>query len=130
MGLPDTIWFPEDGLCRLPDDVLSFLLFPVQRPELFDAVLSDDAGRVRNIQVKTPHAESHWVWGAFKMPGRVLHELDQLWREPQRGDEYFGTLVNEYLARGPQTPGNPSARGAHPRARGRSTPIRTRGQPS
>ena len=100
VGLPDTIWFPDDGLCRLPDDVLSFLLFPVQRPELFDAVLSDDAGRVRNIQVKTPHAESHWVWGAFKMPGRVLHELDQLWREPQRGDEYFGTLVNEYLARG------------------------------
>src|SRR5215217_3911168 len=28
VGLPDTIWFPEDGLSALPDDVLSFLLFP------------------------------------------------------------------------------------------------------
>jgi glucose-1-phosphate thymidylyltransferase len=28
IGLPDTIWFPEDGLRMLPDDALSFLLFP------------------------------------------------------------------------------------------------------
>src|SRR3954466_10784800 len=32
VGLPDTIWFPEDALRRLPDDRLSFLLFPVDRP--------------------------------------------------------------------------------------------------
>src|SRR3954451_7627331 len=25
IGLPDTIWFPENGLCALPDDQLSFL---------------------------------------------------------------------------------------------------------
>jgi hypothetical protein len=47
VGLPDTIWFPEDALARLPDDVLSFLLFPVERPELFDAVVLDDDDRVR-----------------------------------------------------------------------------------
>ena len=41
VGLPDTIWFPEDALAALPDDRLSFLLFPVDRPELFDAVLTD-----------------------------------------------------------------------------------------
>jgi dTDP-glucose pyrophosphorylase len=29
IGLPDTVWFPADGFRRLPDDVLSFLLFPV-----------------------------------------------------------------------------------------------------
>src|ERR1700716_2251416 len=28
IGLPDTIWFPETGLKDLPDDSLSFLLFP------------------------------------------------------------------------------------------------------
>src|SRR5215218_5200714 len=100
VGLPDTIWFPEDGLTALPDDVLSFLLFPVDRPEFFDAVVTDDAGRVREIQVKRPGAASNWVWGAFKMPGAVLHDLYALWREPGRGDEYIGTLVNEYLARG------------------------------
>jgi glucose-1-phosphate thymidylyltransferase len=29
IGLPDTIWFPQDGFTYLEDDVLSFLLFPV-----------------------------------------------------------------------------------------------------
>ena len=41
IGLPDTIWFPENGLKFLPDNVLSFLLFPVDHPEHFDAVLTD-----------------------------------------------------------------------------------------
>ena len=34
------------------------------------------------------------------MPGTVLHELFQLWCERDRRDEYIGTLVNAYLARG------------------------------
>ena len=46
VGLPDTVWFPVDGLRRLPDDTLSFLLFPVAHPELFDAVVTDGAGWV------------------------------------------------------------------------------------
>jgi dTDP-glucose pyrophosphorylase len=54
VGLPDTIWFPADALARLPDDRLSFLLFPVDRPELFDAVVLDDVGRVAEVQVKQP----------------------------------------------------------------------------
>ncbi len=29
VGLPDTIWFPADALRALPEDRLSFLLFPV-----------------------------------------------------------------------------------------------------
>ena len=33
LGLPDTVWFPEDALAALPDDRLSFLLFPVDAPE-------------------------------------------------------------------------------------------------
>src|SRR4051812_13383699 len=37
IGLPDTIWFPIDGFALLPDDGLSFLLFPVDQPEFFDA---------------------------------------------------------------------------------------------
>jgi dTDP-glucose pyrophosphorylase len=100
VGLPDTIWFPEDGLCALDDQRLSFLLFPVERPEYFDAVVTDADGRVREIQVKQRHADSTWIWGAFKMPGTVLHELFQLWCERDRRDEYIGTLVNAYLERG------------------------------
>ena len=107
IGLPDTIWYPEDGLARLPDGLLSFLLFPVDKPELFDAVVIED-GAVREIQVKRPDAASHWIWGAFKMPGTIFHDLFQLWSIPERGDEYIGTLVNAYLARGGYARGIPA----------------------
>lgn len=100
VGLPDTIWFPADGLCSLPSDVLSFLLFPVDRPELFDAVHTDKSGDVLEIEVKQTHPRSSWVWGAFRMPGAVLAELCMLWNARGRCDEYFGTLVNAYLAQG------------------------------
>ncbi len=100
VGLPDTIWFPADGFCMLPDGSLSFLLFPVKRPEFFDAVITDQRNNVKEIQVKKKDADSSWVWGAFKMPGSALHALFQLWCERGRQDEYIGTLVNAYLARG------------------------------
>jgi glucose-1-phosphate thymidylyltransferase len=105
VGLPDTIWFPGDGLCALDDNVLSFLLFPVERPEFFDAVVTDDTGRVLEIQVKQPGARSSWIWGAFKMPGAVFRELFHLWCERDRCDEYIGTLVNTYLGRGGEAKG-------------------------
>ena len=100
VGLPDTIWFPADGLCALKDHALSFLLFPVEHPEFFDAVVTESDGRVREIQVKQPSASSAWIWGAFKMPGTVLEALFRLWEQRHRRDEYIGTLVNAYLAQG------------------------------
>jgi len=100
IGLPDTIWSPEDGLKRLPDGVLSLLLFPVEHPELFDAVAADADGVVKEVQVKRPDAQSQWIWGAMKMPGSIFHQLHQLWRQPQHGDEYLGTLINAWLAQG------------------------------
>jgi len=100
IGLPDTIWFPHDGFSLLPDDVLSFLLFPVNNPSVFDAVVTDDTGDVLEVQVKQPHPDSSWIWGAIKIPGGVFHALHALWSEPARRDEYLGTLVNAYLARG------------------------------
>jgi dTDP-glucose pyrophosphorylase len=100
VGLPDTIWLPEDAFDRLPDGRLAFLTFPVDRPELFDAVISDGRGRIREIQVKRRDAASRRVWGAFKLPGALLHELYRFWcgRDPR--DEYIGTLVNGYLTAG------------------------------
>ena len=100
VGLPDTVWFPETGFAELPDDGLSFLLFPVDRPQLFDAVVADDDGCVREIQVKSSAPSSRWVWGAFKMPGHVLRDLHALWIARRQADEYIGTLVNAYLALG------------------------------
>ena len=108
VGLPDTIWFPEDGLRDLPDGAFSFLLFPVERPEFFDAVVTDGEGRVKEIQVKQPGAGSNWIWGAFKLPGSVLAELHELWLERGRRDEYIGTLVNAWLARGGEARGVPA----------------------
>jgi dTDP-glucose pyrophosphorylase len=100
VGLPDTIWFPEDALRHLPDAPLSFLLFPVDHPEVFDAVLTDPEGRVREIRVKHADPGTEWVWGAFRLAGRTLHELHRLWLDRDRQDEYIGTLVNTYLSQG------------------------------
>jgi glucose-1-phosphate thymidylyltransferase len=100
VGLPDTIWFPDDALKNLGEDPLSFLLFPVDRPERFDAVLTDPSGRVREIRVKQQHPGSPWIWGAFKLSGRTMRELHDLWCRRNRQDEYIGTLVNAYLEEG------------------------------
>ncbi len=98
IGLPDTVWFPENGLSLLPDVALSLLLFPVQHPENFDAVITNERDEVLEVKVKQPDPGTHWVWGALKMPGYVLNDLHELWLE--RRDEYLGTLINAYLARG------------------------------
>jgi len=101
IGLPDTVWFPDSGFDALPDDeALSFLCFPVERPEFFDAVVMDDGDNVLEIQVKKTGADSHWIWGAFKMRGATLRELYELWCERGRSDVYMGTLVNAWIARG------------------------------
>jgi dTDP-glucose pyrophosphorylase len=100
IGLPDTVWFPQEGFRHLPRAAFSFLLFPVERPEFFDAVITDDQGRVKEIKVKQQNPGSSWIWGAFRLPGSILGELHELWRERDERDEYIGTLVNEYLARG------------------------------
>jgi glucose-1-phosphate thymidylyltransferase len=100
VGLPDTIWFPQDALLSLPDDRLSFLLFPTRHPQLFDAVVLREGDEVEEIQVKPTSPRSRWIWGAFKMPGRIFHELHALWRERNQRDEYVGTLVNAWLAQG------------------------------
>jgi dTDP-glucose pyrophosphorylase len=108
IGLPDTIWSPENALRSLPEDVLSLLLFPVERPELFDAVVTDAHGRVMEIQVKQQGATSHWIWGVIKMPGSTFHALHQLWQRAERRDEYFGTLINAWIAQGGTAVGVPA----------------------
>jgi dTDP-glucose pyrophosphorylase len=99
VGLPDTVWFPADGFRALGAG-LSFLCFPVRRPELFDAVVTGPGDAVREIQVKAEHPETSWIWGGFKLDGRILAELHALWQERGEADPYVGTLVNAWLARG------------------------------
>ena len=45
---------PSTACRACQKDRLSFLLFPVSRPELFDAVIASQDGEVREIQVKHP----------------------------------------------------------------------------
>jgi dTDP-glucose pyrophosphorylase len=100
VSLPDTIWFPENALGALPLGVLSFLLFPSEEPQLFDAVVFDGHGEILEIETKQATPKSHWIWGAFQMPGAVFQELFELWNARNQTDECFGSLVNAYLARG------------------------------
>jgi dTDP-glucose pyrophosphorylase len=100
VGLPDTVWFPDHALGQLADDCLSLLLFPVGNPEIFDAVSAHSDGRVEMIEVKAARPRSHWIWGAFRMPGGTLHALQRLWKQRAGEDEYFGTLINAYLRNG------------------------------
>ena len=98
IGLPDTIWFPDAALAALPPRTFSLLMFPVEHPERFDAVILNGEDEVLEVRVKSSDPGTNWIWGAMKMPGSVLHELQRLWLG--RRDEYLGTLFNEYLAWG------------------------------
>lgn len=100
VGLPDTVWFPEDGFSSLGDGPFSFLLFPVDRPEFFDSVIMDEGGKVKEVRVKDVATTTNWIWGAFKLRGSVLKELYNLWLEREKKDEYLGTLVNAYIKKG------------------------------
>ena len=79
---------------------LPFCCSRCERPELFDAVVLDDNDRVREILVKKLDAETNWIWGAFKMPGAILHDLHRLWMQRGRSDEYVGSLINAWIACG------------------------------
>ena len=73
----------------------------------------DGAGRAgsRRSRSSRPAPRSQWIWGAFKMPGAVLAELFRLWCERDRRDEYLGTLLNAYIARGGEVRGIPAGQG-------------------
>lgn len=110
VGLPDTVWFPVEALRDLPGGELAFLLFPVERPELFDAVVVDQEQRVMAMRVKEAGPGSGWVWGAFKMPGCIYRQLHDLWRQRGGCDQYIGTLINAYLEAGGAARGVKSGR--------------------
>ena len=106
IGLPDTIWFPENGyrqslsvLESSPADV-SLLLFPVTNPGAFDAVVFDEQGCVEEVEVKRYDAHSAWIWGAVTTTGPAFRNLKLLWESRHREDEYLGHLLNAYMAAG------------------------------
>ena len=103
IGLPDTIWFPENAFLPAMDfrraDV-NLVLFPSSNPSAFDAVVCDELGYVQHVQVKRRNPASHWIWGAIASLGECFYQLSRLWEARQRVDEYFGDLLNAFLAAG------------------------------
>jgi dTDP-glucose pyrophosphorylase len=106
IGLPDTIWFPENGYGTALRNMeqsgadVNLLLFPVDTPSAFDAVVCDAQGYVEQVQVKRPEASSNWVWGAVTASGRAFHDLKLMWESRHRSDEYLGHLLNAFIAAG------------------------------
>jgi dTDP-glucose pyrophosphorylase len=100
IGLPDTIWFPENAFCAATEKAngVNLVLFPVANPSVFDAVLCDEQGRVERVEVKQPG--TNWIWGAVTATGRAFHDLRMLWESRHREDEYLGHLLNAYIAAG------------------------------
>jgi glucose-1-phosphate thymidylyltransferase len=104
IGLPDTIWFPENAyrpaLAALDRTEVSLVLFPVPNPEVFDAVTCDDQGFAQQVQVKVASPACNWVWGAITTTGAAFNALKLLWESRHRADAYIGNLFNGYLAAG------------------------------
>jgi glucose-1-phosphate thymidylyltransferase len=103
IGLPDTIWFPENAYRAALEPKgaeLNLVLFPVDEPQHFDAVIADEFGYVQRVEVKRPGAHSSWIWGAVTATGASFHALKLLWEARYRQDEYLGDLLNAYIAAG------------------------------
>jgi dTDP-glucose pyrophosphorylase len=110
IGLPDTIWFPENAFQPAAENGcgVDLVLFPVTEPSAFDAVLCDDDGEVLGVEVKQPEPHSCWIWGAVTASGRAFHDLKLLWEARHRCDEYLGHLLNAYIAAGNRVRGTRS----------------------
>jgi dTDP-glucose pyrophosphorylase len=111
IGLPDTVWFPEDAFAPALDlagaDV-NLVLFPVDNPSSFDAMVCDELGYVHEVQVKKPNPRSNWIWGAAVTTGECFYLLKLLWESRRSSDEYLGDLLNAYIAAGHNVRGVPS----------------------
>ncbi len=103
IGLPDTIWFPENAYrpaTDFSDAEINLVLFPVLDPSQFDAVVCDPLGYVEKVEVKKKDARSHWIWGAVTCTGPAFHALKLLWEARHREDQFLGDLLNAYIAAG------------------------------
>jgi glucose-1-phosphate thymidylyltransferase len=102
IGLPDTIWFPMNAYRPAAEQEadVNLVLFPVLDPTVFDAVICDEHGYVKRVEVKQKDAHSHWIWGAVTAKAEAFHALKSLWQARHREDEYLGHLLNAYIDAG------------------------------
>lgn len=102
IGLPDTIWFPENAYRPAVEQNadVNLVLFPVTNPTVFDAVVCDEQAYVQRVEVKQQDAHSNWIWGAVTATGEAFRALKLLWESRHRADEYLGHLLNAYIDAG------------------------------
>lgn len=103
IGLPDTVWFPENAyLTALHQQraQVNLILFPVEEPSAFDAVICDPQNFVLHVEGKVPNPQSNWIWGAITTTSGAFRSLKLLWEARHREDEYLGSLLNAYIAAG------------------------------
>ncbi len=100
IGLPDTLWWPDDLYARAIRPTPHLITFPSSHPEDFDAVESDGEGRVMRIEVKKPGARGRRIWGAITLPGHKLHECRRFWLEHGGREAYLGDLWNRWMEAG------------------------------
>jgi glucose-1-phosphate thymidylyltransferase len=104
IGLPDTIWFPENAYRTALESAVradvELILFPVEQPQHFDSVICDDFGYVQRVDVKVAAPATQWVWGAVTCGGEAFHALKLLWESRHRQDEFLGDLLNAYINAG------------------------------
>lgn len=103
IGLPDTIWFPENAFARALDfshAQVNLVLFPADDPSHFDAVVPNAEGMTKRVEVKVPQPSSKFIWGAVTASGRGFAELHELWQRRGRTDTYLGYLLNSYISAG------------------------------
>lgn len=104
IGLPDTIWFPENAyrtsLNLHPSAEVNLICFPVLDASAFDSVVSDENGYVHRVDVKVRDYESLWIWGAVITSGDAFRNLKLLWESRHREDGFLGHLLNAYIEAG------------------------------
>lgn len=103
IGLPDTIWFPENAFLPALDfgaAPVNLVLFPVENASAFDAAVCDEFGFLQRVEVKQSAPASNWIWGAVATTSRALHDLKSLWDSRHRRDLYLGDLLNAYVGAG------------------------------
>jgi len=100
IGLPDTVWLPQQAYAHALRPAIHLITFPVEQPEHFDAVIAAAGDRVARVEVKRPGDTGRRVWGAITAPGSEFLALHRLWRERHGRDEYLGDLFNAAIAAG------------------------------
>lgn len=102
IGLPDTIWFPENAFLPAMEALMgiTLVLFPVLDASAFDAVVCDSFGYVSRVEVKKAKPASHWIWGAVAATSHAFYVLKLLWESRHREDMFLGDLLNAFIDAG------------------------------